>query len=85
MNTEQTGQQEDSSKATGDSSSSTKQLVIKLTPEKVKPLETGMLSPILQVDGLGEDVRKQVKYSFMSNYGEEDIVHSFSEYFQKVW
>ena len=40
---------------------------------------TGLASPILQVDGAME--ADHVKYSFVSDYGEEDVAYTLTEIF----
>ena len=52
----------------------------------MKPLEivgTGILSPILQVDG-EVVVENQAKYSFMSMYAEEDILDTLDKIFPRT-
>ena len=76
----QTGDQDRGSLAAGDSST---RLVIEIAEEKASSGDTpsGLPSPILQVDGDCISSGGNVKYSFKSEYVEEDIVDSFQEVF----
>jgi hypothetical protein len=65
----------------GDSSNSTRQLLVELGKEKKETVETGPYSPILQVDGLDTTLVDEVSFSFKSEYGEEDIRSSLEEIF----
>jgi hypothetical protein len=64
--------------ATGASSSSTNRLILELAKQD-KPVDTGLPSPILQVDGLMES--ESVKYSFESTYHEDDVTYTLEELF----
>ena len=76
----QTGDQDPVSLAAGDTST---RLVIEIAKEKVSSGDTlsGLPSPILQVDGDCISSGGNVKYSFKSEYVEEDIVDSLQEVF----
>ena len=63
--------------AAGDTSSTPSQLIHELPG----PFATRLNSPIPQLDGAV--VAQQVKYSFKSEYGEEDIVYSLGELLPK--
>ena len=71
-----------SGRTAGDTSSATNKLVIELpnTVEQDRPVET-----IPQVDGQEEGVQAQgedkVTYTFVSNFGEEDILYALTEVF----
>ena len=58
-------------------------LILHLAKEgQVLPVGTGLLSPILRVDGeVAEE--DQPKYSFVSMYAEEDILYSIDEIFPR--
>ena len=43
-------------------------------------MEAGLQSPILQVDGEGEN-SDEVYFTFKSEYGEEDVIYSLGEMF----
>ena len=45
---------------------------------QTRPVKTGILSPILQVDGEAV-VEDLAKYSFLSIYAEEDILYSLDD------
>ena len=64
-------------------SSSTK-LILELDKAKAvhEPVEKNTLSPILQVDGVGDT--EKVSYTFHSDYGEEDILDSLNELFPET-
>ena len=66
--------------AAGDSSSICNTLVLQLNEEK-RNVETGPLSPILQVDGIDTALMNEVSFSFKSEYGEEDIRNTLGEIF----
>ena len=68
------------SKAAGDLSSSTTQLVLNLVQGENVPVETGLHSPIIQVDGQ-EHPDENISFSFKSEYGEEDILYALEEMF----
>ena len=66
--------------ATGDTSNS---LVIELANTKEKHddnIETGNVSPIMQIDGSLED-DQTAEYTFTSEYAEEDVVYTLDEIF----
>ena len=69
-----------SGRTAGDTSSATNKLVIELpnTVEQDRPVET-----IPQVDGQEEGVQgeEKVTYTFVSNFGEEDILYALTEVF----
>ena len=66
--------------AVGDTSCKSNKLVLELPSVKDKSVVTSLPSPILQVDGeqMKED---KIKYQFISNYAEEDIVYTLDEIF----
>ena len=74
-----------SGRTAGDTSSATNKLVIELpnTVEQDRPVET-----IPQVDGQEEGVQAQgedkVTYTFVSNFGEEDILYALTEVFPQT-
>ena len=43
--------------------------------------ETGVKSPILQLDGDGDASENKLTYTFSSDYAEEDILHILEEFF----
>ena len=43
--------------------------------------QTGLKSPIPQVDGFEEKNDEKVTFTFLSEYAEEDILYSFTELF----
>ena len=61
----------------GDTSSS--KLILELVSVKVKPVEAGLHSPILQVDRAVQD--DKLSYSFVSDYGEEDVEYALTQIF----
>ena len=65
--------------AAGETRSSSSQLVVDLGEGCNMAEETGPNSPIPQVDGTLE--KKDVTFTFKSEYGEEDIRHSLGEIF----
>ena len=68
---------------TGSQTAAGCKLILDLANEgQVMPVGTGLLSPILQVDGevVEED---QAKYSFVSMYAEEDIIYTIDEIFPR--
>ena len=79
----QTGDQDQGSLGAADTSST--RLVIEIAKEKDRSADTrsGLPSPILQVDGdwTGECGGGNVRYSFKSDYAEEDILDSLQEIF----
>ena len=72
-----------SGRTAGDTSSATNKLVIELpnTVEQDRPVET-----IPQVDGQEEGVQgeEKVTYTFVSNFGEEDILYALTEVFPQT-
>ena len=64
----------------GDISSS--KLIFELVSVKVKPVEAGPYSPILQVDRAVQD--DKLSYSFVSDYGEEDVEYALTQIFPSV-
>ena len=77
----QTGEKDAVSQAAGDSSSNTNRLVLQLgNVVEDRPVEAGLQSPILQVDGEGEN-SDEVYFTFKSEYGEEDVIYSLGEMF----
>ena len=72
---------------TGSQTTARGKLVLDLAKEgQVKPLEivgTGILSPILQVDG-EVVLENQAKYSFISMYAKEDILYTLDEIFPRT-
>ena len=67
----------------GDTSSTTSQLISKVSPGVNIPVETGMNSPIPQVDG--EHVVDHLTFSFKSDYGKEDIEDTLTEILPKTY
>ena len=69
---------------TGSQTAAGCKLILDLANEgQVMPVGTGLLSPILQVDG--EVVEEgQTKYSFVSMYAEEDILYTLDELFPRA-
>ena len=61
------------------SSSTSNKLVLELAKQDIRPVGTGLPSPILQVDGEIEE--ETTKYSFESLYHEEDILYTLREIF----
>ena len=61
------------------SSSTSNQLVLELAKQDIRPVGTGLPSPILQVDGEMEE--ETTEYSFESSYHEEDILYTLREIF----
>ena len=86
---QQTGNQNVCELTAGDTSSSTNKLVIELANEQNMdgPVEK-VTSPIPQVDGQEDSIAVQgdvkVTYTFVSDYGEEDIIYSLSEIFPET-
>ena len=77
----QTGEKDADSQAAGDSSSTKNRLVLQLgNVVEDRPLDAGLHSPILQVDGEGEN-SDEVYFAFKSEYGEEDVIYSLGEMF----
>ena len=69
---------------TGNQAAASNKLILDLAMEdQVKPVGTGILSPILQVDGEAVEEEDQVKYSFTSMYAEEDILYTLDEIFPR--
>ena len=67
------------SHAAGDSS---QRLVLKLSSNKEMPMDSSLSNSILQVDGLDCPVDKEnAKFTFVSNYGKEDIEYTLEEIF----
>ena len=64
----------------GDTSNS--KLILELVSVKDKPVEAGPHSPILQVDGALQD--DKLSYSFVSDYGEEDVEYALTQIFPSV-
>ena len=83
-----TGNQDVGSGATGDTSSTSSKLVIEvpMPKEQDKHVEKSVTSPIPQVDGqeAAEQGEDKVSYTFVSDYGEEDISYSLSEIFPQM-
>ena len=71
----------ESKAASGESRCSPSQLVVDLGKGLVNSEETGPDSPIPQVDGQEMLENDEVSYTFKSEYGEEDILHSLGEIF----
>ena len=71
--------------ATGDTSSTANRLVLDLSKDgEDKPDETGRASPIIQLDGDGDENQESEKkmiYAFSSDYAEKDIVETLKEFF----
>jgi hypothetical protein len=61
------------------SSNTSNKLVLELAMHDIRPVGTGLPSPILQVDGEIEE--ETSKYSFESSYHEEDILYTLREIF----
>ena len=79
-----TGNQDVGSGATGDTSSTISKLVIELPKEQEKQVEKSITSPIPQVDGQEEGKEEKSTYTFVSDFGEEDIIYSLSEIFPEI-
>ena len=81
---QQTGNQMMDSQAAGDNTTSSNRLVLKLASGKDRPVGVGAgpPSPILQVDGSDEE--EKVTYSFVSDFGEEDIEYALSQIFPSI-
>ena len=83
------GNQDDCDRTAGDTSSTTNKLVIELAKDQNmdRPVEN-VTSPIPQVDGQEDSLAVQgevkVTYTFVSDYGEEDIIYSLSEIFPET-
>ena len=60
----------------------TKLLVELANENSMKSKETSQASPIPQLDGLSEE--KRVTFTFVSEYGEEDILYALSETFPET-
>ena len=56
-------------------------LLLELSRMEDKPLETSLPSHILQVDGEQAVDEAQIKYTFVSDYHEDDIQYTFDEIF----
>ena len=84
----QTGNQNVGRGATGDTGSTSSKLVIEvpMPKEQDKHVEKSVTSPIPQVDGqeAAEQGEDKVSYTFVSDYGEEDISYSLSEIFPQM-
>ena len=83
LNGEQNGESQAAPDA-GDTSSKPNQLLVNLRQTGEMPMETRLNSPIPQVDGIGghrEQLKEEDHYSFLSGYGEEDILFSLEEVF----
>ena len=76
---EKLNQQEFGSQTPVDSESTSKRLILELGKEEEPVVGTPLLSPILQVDG-PIDV-EIVKFTFRSEYAEEDIIYTLEEIF----
>ena len=71
----------DATAAEAASSATTNMLIMELDKKETVTVDTGPPSPIIQLDGeVGEDV---VKFSFGSNYHEDDINELLTEMFNK--
>ena len=57
-------------------------LLLELSKSETDAVQSGIASPIPQVDGAGVD--NTVMFSFVSDYGEEDVLHSLSETFSNT-
>ena len=68
-------------KSAGAGVSSSTKLILELDKAKPvdEPVDKNALSPILQVDGVGD--KEKVSYTFHSEYGEEDILDSLDQMF----
>ena len=77
----QTGDQKAGNQAAGETSS---KLVLELSNERPVVSGSGLQSPILQLDGEALQGEEKVKYTFISNYGEEDIEDTLSDNFLKT-
>ena len=77
----QENQQETGIETVGDFSRNSCKLVVQLSKEENKAVETGPDSPIFQVDGQDAALLEDVSFSFKSEYGEEDICSSLEEMF----
>ena len=76
---EKLNQQEVGSQTPADSEATSKRLILELGKEEEPVGETPLTSPILQVDGPID--LELVKYTFRSEYAEEDIIYTLEEIF----
>ena len=76
---EKLDQQEIGSQSPADSEATSTRLIIELDKEMKQGVETPLHSPILQVDGPIDE--EQVKYTFKSEYAEEDLIYTIEEIF----
>ena len=68
--------------ATGDTGGNANRLVLDLSKDvQPKSDETGVTSPILQLDGDGDESENKLTYTFSSDYAEEDILETLKEFF----
>ena len=74
-------QQEFGSQTPADSEATSKRLILELGKEEEPVRVTPLPSPILQVDGQID--LELVKYTFRSEYAEEDIIYTLEEC--KTW
>ena len=81
-----TGEKEVGGQAAGNTSSSTKRLVLDLGNKEIRDVGTSSASPIPQVDGVGEgrtqNEAEKVIFTFKSDFGEEDITYTIEEIFK---
>ena len=68
-------------KDAGDTSNTTSRLVCDLGQRVNDPVETGLISPLPQLDG--EDVVEHLTFSFKSDYGQEDIEYTLNDILPK--
>ena len=71
----------DANRELKEASISTKMLVLELAKAKDIPVTKELASPILQVDGAEKLPSGNSVFNFHSEFGEEDIMYSFSEIF----
>ena len=76
---EKLDQQEIGSQSHADSEATSTRLIIELDKEMDQDGETPLQSPILRVDGPIDE--ENVKYTFKSDYAEEDLIYTLEEIF----
>ena len=74
-------QQDIGSQVPADVEATSKQLIIELDTKRDQVLGTSLPSPMVQFDGPMEEGK--VKYTFLSDYAEEDIKYTLDEIFPK--
>ena len=74
-------QQDIGSQVPADVEATSKQLIIELDTKRDQVVGTSLPSPMVQLDGPMEEGK--VKYTFLSDYAEEDIKYTLDEIFLK--